>query len=403
MVTLRKQINETEDAYIFRICSYKDNIGTWNDVQNILNRELNKDWTESAYRKKFQIWNKMPYSDIKVTDETIKRHEELVDQIRKERNILEKERYKLQTEKLELNKWRREDARDELFEEQVLNSIRTQIGTSPSPTPIPIKRNTRGGVLCLADIHFGADFKIYGVRNEIINEYSPEIFYVRMNKLLGEIIDFIAKEKLNYLKVFNLGDTLDGFLRHSQIWNLRFGVVDSAIIFADYMANWLNKLSHYAAIEYYSTNGNHGELRLLDGKKAQHSNENIEKIVTHIISLVNKDNDNFEVIENDSGLIYTNIVGFNVLGIHGEEKNFSEAIKNFSQAYDVPIDYLFAGHKHHISYEECGVRKGVIGIGSIVGSDDYSLSLKKTANSSASLIIFEKDKGKVDEHTFILN
>ena len=34
---------------------------------------------------------------------------------------------------------------------------------------------------------------------------------------------------------------------------------------------------------------------------------------------------------------------------------------------------------------------------------DYSMSIRKTADATASFVIFETGKGKVDEHTFVLN
>ena len=49
------------------------------------------------------------------------------------------------------------------------------------------------------------------------------------------------------------------------------------------------------------------------------------------------------------------------------------------------------------------MRRGVIGVGSIIGSDDYSMSIRKTSDATASFVIFESGKGKVDEHTFVLN
>ena len=225
-----------------------------------------------------------------------------------------------------------------------------------------------------------------------------------MNELLNEVTTYALKEKLDEIKVFNLGDSLDGFLRHSQIWTLRYGVVESAIKYAEYMGKWLNKLSDYFNVKYYQTNGNHGELRLLDGKKDQHRNENIEMITGHIIKLLNEDNPNFEYVENKSGCIFTECAGYNVLGIHGEVKNLVKALDEYSNVYGEKIDYLVCGHFHHSEYNNCGVRRGVIRVGSIMGSDNYSVNqLRTTADATASFIIFEKGKGKTDEHTFVLN
>jgi len=49
------------------------------------------------------------------------------------------------------------------------------------------------------------------------------------------------------------------------------------------------------------------------------------------------------------------------------------------------------------------VRKGVISVGSIVGSDDFSIKIRKTADATASFVVFEEDKGKVCEYTIVLN
>lgn len=398
-MSYKRKSGETEKAYIYRICSMKDQIGTWYDVADILNLELGHSWTESAYRKKYQEGQAYLFEN----QDKIYNDEAYLNQLREERESIKRERYKLQTEKLEYNRWLREHARDELFEERVIESIEKHVGKIDPPPLIPTTRNERCGILMIADMHFGADFCIYGPNNEVLNKYSPEIFYDRMEELLSQTIEYVQREDLSYLKVFNLGDSLDGFIHQDQLKTLRWGVVDSAIIFSEYMGRWLNRLSQFVGVEYHSTAGNHTELRLLDGRKGAHQNENIEKVTNHIINLINDDNPNFAMVENKSGLIFTDAVGYNILGIHGEVKDKVAAMKDYAMIYDTKIDYLVAGHLHHSAYSNCGVRKGVIGVGSIIGSNDYSVKLRRTADATASLIIFEKDKGKTDEHTFVLN
>ena len=46
--------NETDEEVIFRICSQKERIGTWQETADILNELLGNEYTESAYRKKYQ-------------------------------------------------------------------------------------------------------------------------------------------------------------------------------------------------------------------------------------------------------------------------------------------------------------------------------------------------------------
>lgn len=398
-VTWKRLSGETENGYIYRICSNKEAIGTWYDVADILNAELGREWNESAYRKKYQSGKAF----LEEKEDELFESESYIEKMRKEREELQRERIKLQTEKLEYNKWLREHARDELFEEKIVNSIYEVLGTVPSPKAIPVKRSERCGVLIFGDTHFGKDFTIKGLNGEIINVYNPEVFESRMNQLLSETIDYCKKEDLKYMKVLCLGDCLDGYLRHSQAFSLRYGVIESAIKFADYMAQWFMELSKYVAVEAGFTTGNHGELRLLDGRKGQHLNENIETVIVEIIKIYNKDNINFELIPDNCGYIFTDAVGYSLLGIHGEVKDAVEAVKEFSNVYDKKIDYLCTAHKHHASYNNCGTRRGVIGVGSIMGSDDFSMKIRRAADATASLIIFEKGKGKVDDHTFVLN
>ena len=400
MINYKRQSGESESAYIFRICAAKDTIGTWNDVAVILNTELNHDWNESAYRKRYQ----QGVAFFAEQQETLFDKEEYVQKLRDERAALQKERYKLQTEKLEYNKWLREDARDELFMEQVTQAIIGNIPTLPIPINIPVKRNEQCGVLCIADSHYGKDIVVKDLLGHVINEYNPEVFEERMAKLLNEVITYCQKENLKYLKVFNLGDSIDGILRNSQLWNLRYGAVDSAIKFGDYMAQWLNTLSQYVAVEYHPVLiSNHSELRLLDGKKDQHLNESAEKISIRIIEALNKDNPNLTVITNDTGYIYTEAVGYQLFGVHGEFKEANTTLKDFQEVYDTRIDFMIFGHQHTMSRQEIGVKKEAIGIGSICGIDDFSMKIRKSSSATASMLTFEKDKGLINQRTFYLN
>lgn len=404
-VNFKKASDESELQYIWRMCSAKD-AGvielTWTELADILNKELVDDESEylgeSAYRKKYQQ-AKAFYDEVfskMISDEY---HDQIVERQR----ALQKTLYKVQTEKLEYSRWLREDARDELFEEKVIESIRKYSNVSNPPRAIDVVHGKRAGVLAIADCHFGKEYKIYGLFNEIINEYSPEIFYSRMEQIFSETLEQIEKEDLSVIHIYNLGDSVEGFIRNSQLWSLRWGVIDSATIFGNYMGDWLRALSSRVAIVYHQTDGNHDELRLLDGKKGQHLCESAGKIVKNCIILKNEGNPNFKYVENKTGLIFDNICGYNILGIHGEVKNLSQAIMEFDNIYDTKISYLIAGHKHHGEFKNCGVRKGCIGVGSIIGSDEFSMSIRQCADATASFIVFEEGKGKVDEHTYVLN
>lgn len=314
----------------------------------------------------------------------------------------QKERIKAQTERLENNRWLRELSRDEMVTQYVVDAIQklTPIDTPDYIEPI---HNSREYVLIFGDEHYGAEFELRGLFGDILNAYSPEIFEERMWDLFNQTVEIVQKENIDTLNVFSMGDFSDGCLRVSQLMKLRYGVVDGTIKYSDFICNWLNELTKYVRVKFQMTNGNHTELRQLGQPKGTFTEDNMGKIVAEFIKTRLKDNVNFTYIENPTGYIYAQLACYTILGIHGEVKNMKVAIDEFSRIYNVPIDYLLAGHLHHSRVEEVGINNEVINVPSIIGVDPYSLSLNKTSNASGKLLVFEQGKGKVCEYTLKLN
>ena len=373
---------------------------TWDELATIFNKELRNDGTEltkDSYRKPFEIANAW-YVDVfsKMIDDGYSKELEI-----KKRELL-KERKKLEAEKLEYNKWLREEARDELIMEKIVNAIATLPPLS-IPDVKPVKHNNKAGVLVFGDEHFGVEFELLGLHGEIINAYNEEIFYSRMYDLLNQTVEIVKKENLTKIKVYAMGDFIDGILRVSQLAKLKYGVVDSTIKYADFLCHWLNKLTEYVAVEFQMVFGNHGELRMLSQPKGTFTEDNMGKIVYSMIETRLSENMNFDIVQNPTGLIFDYVCGYKLLGIHGEVKNMEKALKDFSMTYNTEIDYLLAGHLHHSRSETVGVNKEVINVPSIIGVDGYSLSLNKTSNAGATFLIFEENKGKICEQSIKLN
>lgn len=322
-------------------------------------------------------------------------------QLRLEKEEVKKERQKLKDEKLEYNRWLRESARDELICEKICDSI-AQLEPYTTPQIVIPTHNNREAVVCFADTHYGTEFTIKGLFGETLNEYNPEIFEARMSALLAEIIEVVKEKGLDHIRVFSLGDEIDGILRVSQLMKLRYGVVESTIKYAEYISGWLQALTCYVHVDFYSVCGNHSELRLIDQPKGTFTKDNMATVINEFIKERLKGNLNFEFHTNDTGLIFENIVGYNVLGIHGEVKNMEQALHKFSNTYNTMIDILVGGHKHHFAAETIGRAKEVISVPSVIGIDDYSMSLGKTSNPGAMMFILEEQKGIVEQRHFKL-
>ena len=404
----KKRKNESQYDYGLRLMLHKveckpDDL-SWEDIVRLTGLECHPD----SIRKAFNTTEYSGYSLYRyVTNKVLEENEmfsdaeinELNDRIRE----LKKERAKLSSEKLEFNRWLRENARDELIVEKVCAAINNVdiIGSIPDlcvcEKECAYELENEDGqsyILAFGDEHFGTEFIIHGLNGEVLNQYSPEIFFARMNELLCEVIKIIRKERIGTLKVMSLGDFCDGILRTSQLFKLRYGVVESTVIYSLFMTKWLNALSKYVNVEFYMTDGNHSELRMLGQPKGTFKDDNMGLVVSTMLRESLKDNDRITFCQNPTGYIYFKASGYDVLGIHGEIKgNYVNAVKDFSNTYRTNIDYVISAHMHHKRSANVGFDKEVISIPSVIGIDDYSVQLNKTSNSGAGLFVFKENDG----------
>lgn len=397
---------ESEEEFIWRLGTAKDAGALdmdWGGIADIVNREFRYDESEyrneSAYRKPYQQAKRFYEAGVfkELTSEAY------VAIIRAEQEELRREKMKVQSEKLEYSRWLREHARDELIAEKLVNAIR-ELQTIESVTPIrtegadPCAPRDKVGILCYGDEHYGAEFEIKGLWGETINAYSPEIFELRMNMLLQAAIAKGKSLGLTSLRVYSLGDEIDGILRASQLMKLRYGVVESTIRYAEFICQWLNELSKYFHIYFHMTEGNHSELRMISQPKGTFTDDNMSRVIKQFIKVRLEDNENFTLVENDTGLIFDQVFGFDILGVHGEVKNMSAALKNFSTIYDTNVDILIGGHKHHAQSETVGIGKDVVNVPSMIGVDHFSMKIGKTSDAGALFLVLENGKGIVEQH-----
>ena len=407
---LQKLPSENESQYIWKVGQAKDSgliDSTWEELTPILNTQCGiseEDFRgSSAWRKRYRVMQQA-WDDVFSQQIFTEKHTETIQEHKRE---LEKEKIKLQTEKLEYNRWLREEARDELICEHICNAIK-ELPPLEVPHILPANiagrvHGTREGCLLIADPHYGVDLKITGLFGEIINEYSPEIFESRMWNLLTQVIDICEKEGFTSLNVYDLGDEVDGMLRVSQLFKLRYGVIESTVRYGRFITEWLNELSKHVYVKYQMVkDSNHCQLRMLNQPKNTFKDENMSYIIAEKLMDRLGDNPNFKFIQNPTGYIFDNVVGYHIFGFHGEVKDMSQAIKDFSRTYKVEIDFMVGGHKHHQNSSNVSIQSDTIVDPSIIGVDDYALSLNKTSDPGATLFVLEDGKGKIMEYNIKL-
>lgn len=400
---LHRLPNENESQYIWRVGQAKDNgliDSTWEELCPILNTQCGiseEDFRgSSAWRKRYRVMQQA-WDDVFSQKKFDNEHTETIQEHTRE---LEKAKIKLQTEKLEYNRWLREEARDELICERICEAIKELPKLDvPDFHVVESSYVTRDAALIISDAHYGAEFSIKGLFGETLNEYSPEVFEERMWDLLRQVIKICDKEHINVLHVYDLGDSVDGLLRVSQLMKLRYGVIESTIRYGRFMTEWLNELTKYVHVKFQMvSDANHSQLRMLGQPKNTFKNENMSYIIAEKFMDRLGDNHNFEFVRNPSGYVFDELAGYRVLGIHGEVKNMETAIKDFASVYKTPIDILIGGHKHHKEADNVGIRVDAVSVPSIIGVDDYSISLNKTADAGATMLFVEEGKGITVEY-----
>lgn len=399
---VKRYENENEESFIFRVCEAKgtDGLETWEDIANYLNDELGYDYTSSKYRKPYQYTqkvvegNKDRFYDI---DTQIEELEALKEEIRKER-------YKLQTVNIERNRIDRQDARQELFYEQVADYIK--VAQKPNLEIFQKKNNERKYVQTIADVHYGDIFV------STTNEYNQKIVKDRFEILLSQTIDFIKDKGLNEFTVVLLGDLIQGVLRCSDLQAQDTKVVKCCVEVADLIVDYITKLSAYCNITLYDViYANHSQTRYLGTKANSDMTEDLGYFIAMYIKKALSFNDRVIVKlpkENDLYLEIDNIFDFNIIALHGHQvKSIPNCLTDLSMKRRKFYDYALVGHLHsertltvgESALHDCEVLQS----SSFCGTDEYADSLFKGSKGACEIYGFDKDFGKVETYKFILN
>lgn len=391
---------ESEEEFIYRVCSLKDEIGTWEDVANILNDALQHRYTESAYRKKYQTFAKMMETCYGKNENEAKYLADIEEQTKE----LRKERMKLQTLNMERNRLDRAEARQELYYEY--------IGAVTQSLPLPefdeIYNNTSVNmdyVLTIADCHYGATFKTP------YNEYSPEIFKQRLGRLLHKTIQFVNNNELQFITVVGLGDDIQGILRMTDLQINDSGIVRSIVEYSRYLAEFITELSKYCYVYYYHTGtANHTQIRVLNARANELAAEDVEYIIGNYIKDLCRDNDRIQVFlpENNAEIIKVSVHDFNVVACHGHRiKNTESALRDLSDMSGKMVDFIIMGHQHGSKELTCNLRGGynteILIAPSFIGSDPYSETLFKGTKPACKIFGFDREDGHTETYNLILN
>ncbi len=397
----KRKSEESTTDYLLRLTEIKleekpDDLD-WSDIVKYCGFDCHYDSLRKALQPgEYGGYAIYKYLKSKLVDKVIT-DDDMLKEIETSKREIYKERQKLRDEKNEYNTWLKEQSRLELFFERIDEAVDKLILKKPRHIPELINHaENNSKIICsFADPHYGVDFEIRGFNDEIINKYNPDILKKRMWILRDELLEFCKINNCQNVSIVDLGDSIEGILHISQLKSLRGNIVDDIMDYAEFIADWLENLSDKIYIDFYTSEGNHSDLRLLTGSKGDFPHENLEKIYSRTIQRILHKNHNIKIHKSLNGLNYFNVNGFNILTAHGSnEKNIKNSIKEYEDTYNIKVDYMLVGHLH-CKYEiEVAKDKEVIQVRSIMGVNEYSFNLRKTSNAGAIMFTVHEGCGK---------
>lgn len=389
----KRQPEETETQYIWRICSAKD-AGildiTWDEVADILNRELRDEgeyYTSSAYRKKYQ--QAKLFKDEVFSKETDKEAEEKYLEQKRELERL-KIAYRDQR-----NSWSRENYITSRIDQNLdyLAEQLQKIGRREFLVFQPdIQDGDRSLIVCLSDLHIGQTF------SSAWGEYNSDIAHQR----LEEYMDKIAEIKELYPTISDvtcclLGDQISGNNHLSIQVSNRENLIDQVKLAIEEISNFVTELSEmFSKVTVVGIAGNHS--RVIADHNKDVKDERLDSLITWSVGQITAHIPNVTVITDnlDSTVTKINIRGKDYVLTHGDmtDTNDSSISKLVMALGSFPYAIL-CGHKHSPMFKEVQGLK-IIQSGSLAGSgDDYCITKRLTGRANQTLLVTNED-GEID-------
>ena len=383
ITTYKRFENESTDELIYRICKDKEQIGTWQDVANIINELTGDDFGESTYRKKFQAFQKM----LDANQSKFVNSDSQIKEIEAQKRELERAKIKFRDER---NAWQKQnyiDARVEqkldLLEEELLSQGRVNFDIHDN-----VNISSDNDILViLSDFHIGQTFR------SIWGEYNSDIAKKRLNQLLNEIIAIQKLHNSEKCYVSLQGDMLSGNIHKTiQVTN-RENVIEQIKIASELISSFCYELTKYFSVVFMSSvSGNHSRM---DRKDEALHDERLDDIITWGVELSLKHIDNFHVLNRklDNGIADMDIRGKSYIAVHGDFDGYNKTgVSNLCMHLGFIPYAITYGHLHTCAIDETNGVKMIRG-GSLAGSGDSYTIEKRLSGKPSQMVCVCNKKG----------
>ena len=375
--------NETDEELIYRICDSKDQIGSWQDIADIINELTGNDYGESTYRKKYQAFkNMLDANQSKFVDSDAQLKE-----IEIQKRELERKKIQFRDER---NAWQKQNFTDARVEEKLdkLESELTSLGRVNFGEHDDVSINSDNDMLIiLSDLHIGQTF------NSAFGKYNTDIAKDRLNQLLNEVISIRQLHNSKKCYVSLQGDLISGNIHKSIQVSNRENVIEQIKIATELISSFCYELSlHFEKVFMSGVSGNHTRM---DRKDDAIHDERLDDIISWAVGLSLEHINNFHLLYRniDTGIADISIRGKSYIAVHGDYDGFNKSgVQSLCMALGFVPYAITYGHLHVCSIDETNGVKMIRG-GSLAGCGDSYTIEKRLTGKPSQMVCICTDKG----------
>lgn len=376
--------NENIQDYIIRLAGYKleDKVTDleWADIVELAGLDCHYDSLRKAMQPKlygaFDLYKYAKEMNIKNNSS-----DEYMKELDKKKNEVKLETIKLRDKMREINKVDYAQARFENLKEVMLEELSKHEFKNNSYKEREISPNNNNkevvASVLISDLHLGMKYK------NSISEYNVEIAKNSLNKLWCKIVHYCKLHKVTQLNIELLGDLINGIIHTGTRVQQEEDAITNIMTVSNLLVEFINDIKPYVNnITVYSVFGNHG--RLIPNKNDSINIENVERLIPYYIESQAK---GVNVIHGESDYLEYNIFDRKVVLCHGDKDNPNMALNNFIRILGYVPDEIHLGHLHSMQIkDDCDTE--IVVNGSIVSTDDYALSIRKSNKPSQIMRIY---------------
>ena len=309
------------------------------------------------------------------TEEEQKRLEQLRDEVYKER-----------CKNSDLLKEKRKCLRDEARFETLIDILKSEIANLK-----PIVLNEYKPTISSTKVYGVAQFSDWHYGKMVDNQwnyYDIDTTIRRANMIADKVIEKSRVHNVTDLIVEINGDMIDGIINISARNVEEADVITQITGVSELLAQVINKLiPYYENVKVVTTLGNHG--RIWADKRNGAGKENFEMLIPEFLKL--RLNGKVQIITSDGLDFVSYKIGDDLICVsHGQNDKLSTAISDYAKIYKEVPKEIHLGHTH--SYTDINDSDIFTTVnGSLVGSDDYAISLRKVTKPSQNFIVYDGD------------